>query len=306
MQTTLQDEGRPGWQAVGVSPSGAMDPVSLQLANLLAGAPRDAVAIEATLVGPVLQALDDITLGIAGSMPPRLDTPQRLRLKRGDQLDLRQLIGGSRCYVGIAGGLTCDMVLDSGATDLRAGWGGMQGRALAAGDLLGVKQPTLASPLNITLSPFIGSLPLSNATVELRFLPGLQTEGFSAAGLRQFRSSEYQISNQSDRMGLRCTGPPVTPPQADQVPSQPVTYGTIQIPPDGQPVILGADRQTVGGYPVIGCVITADLPKLGQLAPGSTIRFQEISLNEAERLRRETDQALAIAATGIALREQQP
>ncbi|MEM6655445.1 MAG: 5-oxoprolinase/urea amidolyase family protein, partial [Planctomycetota bacterium] len=309
VQTTLQDFGRVGWQAVGVSPAGAMDRRSLQVANLLAGARPDATAIEATLVGPVLEALASVTIGVAGALPRRCPAPRRLMLREGDRLDLRELAGCARCYVGIAGGFAGDEVLGSASTDLRGGFGGFAGRALAAGDTLHASSQEESPPAKSIAAAPTGLI--AGSVTELRVLRGPYSDWLTESAGRQLFESLYNVTPQSSRVGLRCDGRPLAfrPAVAKQVggmESQPVATGAIQVPPNGQPVVLGADRQTIGGYPIVGCVISADLPMLGQLSPGDRVRFREMSLAEAERLRSEADRWLAIAAAGIQLADQSP
>lgn len=284
VQTTLQDLGRPGLQHLGVSPGGAMDATSLRLANLLVGNEPSTPAIEATLVGPVLESLEPIAIGVCGAVPAA--APRRLA--RGEQLDLRRLVGGARAYVAVPGGLT-----------------GPTNRSLREGDLLGAAALTSIDHDTPPALPR-GSLQTAawlrgGATTVLRILRGPQAERFDESAWAQFLSKPYRVSPQSSRMGVRCEGHTLTPRNAEGLPSQPVCHGAIQVPPDGQPIVLGADRQTLGGYPVIAVVASVDWPRLGQLRPGDEFRFAEIDLPTAQALRRRAERDLAITQVRLRL-----
>lgn len=283
VQSTLQDLGRPGRQHLGVSPGGAMDTTSLRLANLLVGNAPNATAIEATLVGPVLECLEPITVGVSGAVPAA--APRRLA--RGEQLDLRRLVGGARVCVAAPGGLV-----------------GPEGVPLGEGDLLGTGKPDSRQPEPPALprrSLQTAAWIRGDSPTVLRVLLGPQAGHFDAADRSRFVTGTYRVSAQSNRMGVRCEGRPLTPRDADGLPSQPVCHGTVQVPPDGQPIVLGADRQTLGGYPVIAVVASADWPRLGQLRPGDEVRFVEIDLPTAQGLRLRAERDLAIAEARLRL-----
>lgn len=284
VQTTVQGLGQSGQQHLGVGPGGAMDPRSLRLANLLVGNDQAAPALEATLVGPVLECLEPISIAVSGAVPAA--APRRLAT--GDQLDLRQLVGGARAYVALPGGVASSI-----------------GARLEAGQLIGSlnaaqvdrlqAQPPRATQLGAIAWPF------PDGPKTLRVLPGLNPERFDDTTLERFFQSEWTVTPQSSRMGLRCDGPKLEVLPAEDAPSQPVVTGAIQVPPDGQPIVLGADRQTLGGYPVIGVVASVDWPRLGQLRPGDAFRFDPIDLPTAQRLRQKSERDLAVAAMGLQL-----
>lgn len=284
VQTTLQDLGRPGRQHLGLSPGGAMDPTSLRLANLLVGNEPSARALESTLVGPVLECLEPITVGVSGAV----STAAPRRLARGERLDLRRLVGGARAYVACPGGFA-----------------GSTSKPLAEGDLLGsldhsaVERSTIESPMR-------GSLPTAawirgDAPTVLRVLPGPQADRFGAADWERFLVEPYRVSPQSNRMGIHCEGYKLTSRDSEGLPSQPVCHGAIQVPPDGQPIVLGADRQTLGGYPVIAVVVSCDWPRLGQLRPGDEVRFAKTDLPTAQARRRRAERDPAMARVGLSL-----
>ncbi|MEM6666503.1 MAG: carboxyltransferase domain-containing protein, partial [Pseudomonadota bacterium] len=262
VQTTVQDLGRFGQQHLGVGPGGAMDPRALRLANVLVGNDQAAPALEATLVGPVLECLEPITIALSGAVPAA--APRRFA--QGERLDLRQLVGGARAYVALPGGVT-----------------GKIGSTIASADTIGsldagsVDRTNAAGLGERSLGSIAWPFPAGPKT--LRVLPGLNSERFDAATIDRFWQSEWTVTPQSNRMGLRCEGPVLDALRSDDAPSQPVVTGAIQIPPDGQPIVLGADRQTLGGYPVIGLVASIDWPRLGQLLPGDAFRFQTGNLH---------------------------
>ncbi|QDV75280.1 KipI antagonist [Botrimarina mediterranea] len=283
-QSTLQGLPRYGRQHLGVSPGGAMDTMSLRLANLLAGNAPGATAIEATLMGPVLEAIEPVTLALAGAVP----TARCVTLRAGEQLDLRRLTGGARAYIAIPGG-----------------FGGSIGRTLGVDDVLGsLTNPTHQPSTAVLAGAGRRRSPTKDVTT-LHLLRGPQAPLFDDEAWRRLLNETYRVAPQSSRMGVRLEGPELPVNGAVEMPSQPVCTGAVQVPPDGQPIALGADRQTLGGYPVIAAIISADWSMIGQLAPGNTVRFAEVNLEEAIRLRKKLERDLALAAVGIQLEDQQ-
>lgn len=280
VQTTLQALPRYGQQHLGVTPGGAMDTTSLRLANLLVGNAPDATAIEATLMGPVLEAIEPVTLALAGAVP----TARCVTLRPGEQLDLRRLTAGARAYITLPGGFS-----------------GRMGRALAQDDLLGSLSESAGEPSKAVLAGAGRRRGLTENVTTLHLLRGPQADLFYEDAWRRFLSEPYRVSPQSSRMGVRLEGPELLVSTATEMPSQPVCTGAIQVPPDGQPIALGADRQTLGGYPIIAAIVSADWPALGQLAPGDTVRFAKVTLDEAVYLRKKLERDLALAAVGIQL-----
>lgn len=274
VQSTLQGLAEYGRQRIGVSPGGAMDTASLRLANLLAGNDPGATAIEATLVGPVFEAIEPITLAVAGAVP----LARCVTLRGGERLDLRRLVGGARAYVALAGGFE-----------------GRPGRALATDDPLGACGVPVRTPSDRTLTGGGWRRSLRGGAPTLRVLRGPQAEGFDPEAWRRLLGEPYRVTSQSSRMGVRLEGPELRGAPAVGAPSQPVCTGAVQVPPGGQPIVLGADRQTLGGYPMIAAVISADWPALGQLAPGDTVRFAEVTLDEAIHQRKKLERDLALA-----------
>lgn len=277
--TTVQDLGRQGLQALGVSPGGAADPVSAQVANQLVGNPDTAAVLECCLSGPILKLHEATRVACVGWEDHRR-SGRPIAIPAGGRLDLRGPLRGVRGYVAFAGGIDLPAILGSRATDVRAGFGGFHGRALRTGERLKLgPAPDGPRPGTWWVRFPHGDPP--RQLMELRYLPGVQAEAFDASVRDQFRNAVFRISTVSDRMGVRLEGPLLQPPLAGTMVSQPVVAGSVQIPPNGVPIALLTERQTIGGYPQIAHVISADLPKLARAWPGTPVRFREVSLAEA-------------------------
>lgn len=280
----VMDQGRPGWGALGVPPGGAAEPAALAAANRLVGNAETAAGLEITLKGPSLRfplggvvALTGARFAATRSSGAILAWNETLLLAAGETLSLGQAQAGCRCWLALRGGLTVPRVMGSYSTFLPAGFGGHQGRALRAGDVLASGVPADAMRLLRACAP------PSEQEALLRVVAGPQASGFDDAGLAAFFAGTYRVTATSDRRGLRLSGPTVTHTKVD-LPSQGVLPGAVQVPPDGQPIILGWDGPVTGGYPVIAAVVTADLPKLAQLRSGDAIRFATIELERARAL----------------------
>jgi antagonist of KipI len=302
--TSLQDLGRYGYQKYGVIVSGGMDSYSLRLANLLVGNEEGEAALEITLAGPTLLVEEDILLSITGGdlSPTINDQPipmgRPILVKQGSLLKFGACKSGCRAYLAVRGGYDIPEVMGSKSTYIRAGIGGYQGRALLAGDVLSVKTPQTDLPLLAALSKKLGSHSFSAASwyagkfytsqraeeYTIRVMPSSQFEFFTADSREQLFQKAFKITTQSDRMGYRLAGALLQLTEPLEMVSEAVALGTIQVPPDGNPIVLLADRQTVGGYPKIAQVAGVDIANLAQIKPGRMIRFQEICLAEAERL----------------------
>ena len=306
--TTLQDTGRYGFQKYGVLVSGAMDLFSLKLGNILVGNKESEGALEMTMSGPFLKlpaglvfALTGADLGAKlGGKPVPLN--RAVYVKEDSALSFGFAAKGTRGYLTVAGGFAVPEVMNSKSTYLRAKIGGVGGAPLAdgteleTGDLTAEQEKLAAALAGLGGKPF-STLGWSVGTESLfagepiRVTQGLQADWFSNATLHAFFRSGYTITAQSDRMGYRLSGTPR--PYKDsslEMISEPVTFGSIQVPADGNPIILMADRQTTGGYAKIGQVIQADLSRLAQMKPGQTIYFQPVTLTQAEEaLARQAD-----------------
>ena len=286
--TTVQDLGRPGYESSGVSPGGAVDRQALRRANLLVGNDEGAAALEICVSGPVLKFHTASVVAIDG---------KSRSVAAGETVDFSKLTNGVRACLAVAGGLRVPMMLGSAATDLRAGFGGFQGRALQAGDWLQTGTPGRA--------PRCGDWHVGReervSMIELRFLAGVQMAWFSEEARRRFQTEIYQLTPNSDRMGARLTGAGLHLAESREMASQAVACGSVQVPPDGQPIVLLAERQTIGGYPQIGHVIAVDLPKLARAWPGTQVKFREVTWEHAQHLRRLDERDFNWLRTGLEL-----
>lgn len=272
------DLGRPGFRAQGVPEGGAADARALVLANRLVGNEDGAAGLEMLLRGPTLRFPLGGRIALAGAdMQARCDgdpVPQghALEIAPGGELELGSASCGLRAYLAVAGGIEVPPLLGSRATFLPGGFGGWQGRALKAGDAL---------PVGAAGGCRKGSLSFAACDKTLRILPGPQLAGFADAALKLLTASEYTVSMDANRLGLRLSGPQLAYTGGEHA-SQAVLPGAIQVPPDGQPIILGWDGPVTGGYPVVAAIIAADLACLAQLRPGDSLKFAFVTLEQAQ------------------------
>ncbi len=298
--TTVQDLGRRGHRASGLPLSGAMDGFALRVANLLVGNAEDEAALEITLLGPELVFSADAVIAVCGAEFAGVTAWRPLRVAAGGRIKFGECRRGCRAYLAVAGGFDVPAVLGSRSTTLRAGLGGFEGRALRAGDRLGLRPAARGPRVHASahegswrISPAI--LPAYASTVTLRVIRGAQAGDFGTS----LGEAEFQVSPRSDRMGLRLTGPVLARQGAEELASTAVAPGTVQVPPDGQPILLMADAQTIGGYPQAAHVIGPDLPLAAQLRPGDRVRFREIPLEEAHALGLARERELAHLRAGL-------
>jgi len=295
--TSIQDHGRWGRQHLGVSPGGAADPVLASIANRLVGNPDEAAVIECTMTGPLLRFGADARVAWVGWADETSGRPHEI--KAGESIDLRRRMCHLRGYVAVAGGIDVPEVLGSRATDVRAVLGGHHGRALQAGDILpiGTKSTaTVCAQWHVSWPRPAGRL------IELRYLRGMQADWFSGEAHHLFSETFYEIRPTSDRTGTCLKGAKLFLKQPREMVSQPVVFGSVQIPPDGQPIVLMSERQTIGGYPQIGHVISADIPKLARAWPGTQVRFREVDLDEARHAWNELQRELGLLNTGLLMK----
>lgn len=287
--TTVQDEGRYGYQQFGVTPSGPMDARSLHIANILAGNPMGEGALEMTFQGPSLQFEEDNIIAVTGAdMHPTVNGTavpmyQAVQVCKGDVLKFQFATNGSRGYVAFAGGLDIPLVMGSKSTLVSKGLGGVEGRKLQKGDRIGFSAPRTELPHMEDRHVSKPSYPAKE--IVLRVVRGPQDDCFSNEELHRFFWHSFKITNEFDRMGCRLEREePVKHLNDGNIISDGIACGSIQVPTNGQPIIMLSDRQTVGGYTKIGTVISVDLPKLAQAKPGMQIRFIEVSLELAQEL----------------------
>jgi len=308
---TLQDLGRTGFMALGMPTAGAMDRIGLSLANALVGNPANAAGLEIGVMGPdLLIEADSVRIALVGPFSPALidgpdAAPKPLEsdrshlLKRGQILRVGMIEGSSTAYLAVAGGFGLPAFMGSLSTYSRAGIGGFDGRKLAAGDLLPLAKAAAAAGNERRLAQ-----PFDYGSGPLRVIWGPQEDYFSDEGRRTFVEADYRVSKEADRMGIRFEGPTIAHARSvDQggadIISDGIAPGAIQVPGAGLPIVLLADRQTVGGYPKIATVASVDLPRLGRLLPGQTVRFAAIGVEEAEALRRDQEARLQRAIAGF-------
>jgi antagonist of KipI len=293
--TTVQDLGRPGWAHQGVSASGAADALSLRLGNRLCGNPEGAAALELTLVGGRFEFDDAGVICLAGAdFGPALDGRPvplwtALPVQPGQVLQTGPTRGGARCYLCVRGGLEVPAVLGSASTHLLTGLGGLAGRLLRKGDALAVRPHPQPPPGRLQRLRPAAQDRLRTAG-PLRVVAGPQADHFSAAVRQEFHRAVYRVTETSDRMGLRLAGPALEKNHAADLVTEGAPLGAVQVPRDGQPIILFVEHQTTGGYPKIANVISADFHRLGQLRPRDEVRFEAVSMAAAlERLREQED-----------------
>ena len=269
--TTVQDRGRPGYAHLGVPRSGALDGPAAALANRLAGNPPDAAVLETTVNGCSLRPRSTVTVAVTGApcpvtvdgRPVAWGAPVRVRA--GSVLDVGAVISGVRAYVAVSGGIAVEPVLGSRSTDLLSGLGPAP---LTDGAVL-----PLGAPGEDHARVDVAPQPAPPDELVLRVTPGPRDDWFTPAAVRVFTSRAYQVSPASNRIGLRTTGPALERARRDELPSEGMVLGAVQVPPDGTPVVFLADHPTTGGYPVIAVVHPDDLPAAAQAPPGTLVRF---------------------------------
>ena len=283
--TTVQDRGRFGYQQYGISACGVMDPHSAALANILVGNPEDEAVLEFTLMGPHLKFHRDIAVAMTGAdLSPTLDgipmpMYQAVHVFAGQILRCLVPKTGCRAYLAFAGGLDIPVVMGSRSTDRKAHLGGVEGRPLKKWDEIAFRNPFIPDRMEIR------SLPREFAPrslYPLRVILGPQEDAFTEEGMKTFLSGTYTVTQESDRMGCRLKGPAISHIGDGNIISDGIAFGAIQVPAQGQPIIMLADRQTVGGYAKIANVITADFRLLAQLKPGDRVCFQPVSIQTAQ------------------------
>ena len=257
--TTVQDSGRPGWAHLGVPPSGSADPQALALGNRLVGNDAGAAALEATLSGPRLRFRVTALVAVTGAETEASNRP--LEVGAGEVLEVGRFLNGVRAYVSVRGGIDVEPVLGSRSTDLLSGLGPPQ---LREGDVLPIgREPPTAPQLDLAPPPPFPAEPT------LRLLLGPRDDWFAPNAL----AGTWRVSPSSNRVGVRLEGPPIERIRHEELLSEGVVTGALQVPPSGQPILLLNDHPTTGGYPVLGVVHADDLPLAGQLRPGQRLSF---------------------------------
>lgn len=291
MFTTVQDLGRPGYGPIGVSASGAADPLSLRLGNRLVGNPETAAALELTLLGGTFIFPEGAVVAVTGGdFGASVPWGSAVEIEPGQAVRLGPSRSGARAYLCVSGGIDVPVFLASRSTHILSGLGGFEGRALRKGDLLKTGRPA-TSPPKLRLNPSRAAALLDRKRI--RVTAGPQAGEFNPAALGNFFSTTWSVSEQSNRMGIRLTGPALDTPHGGQMITEGVALGAVQVPAGGQPIILFVEQQTTGGYPKIANVIAADLAALGQLRPRDRIGFEMVTIEEARRLLIEQERSIA-------------
>ena len=309
--TSVQDLGRTGLRQFGVSTSGALDSFGLRVANLLVGNDEGAAGLEITLGGLQLRFEDErIVAWCGGGFDVQigsraLPAGHAAHLQAGDELKFGLAQIGCRCWLAISGGIDVPVVLGSRSTDLRANFGGLEGRRLHDGDHLSLgefrqSETAAAAGISSWTAPHDWASPASRHP-SLRFIRGVDWNRFDDVTIQRFAQHEFMVSPDSDRMGVRFDGSELKREVETDLISEAVAPGTIQVPPSGKPILLLGDCQTIGGYPKIAHVITVDLGIAAQLRAGDGVRFFEVSLQDAHRLLMERQRDLERFRIGLSL-----
>jgi len=295
--STVQDAGRFGYMSTGFSPNGAMDGYSMCIANILVGNRPEEGVIEMTLMGMTVSFDGDAVVALTGAdMQPRLNDSEdpipmyeAFAVHKGDTLKLGAASSGMRTYLAVSGGFDLPFVMGSLSTNLKCGLGGFQGRKLRAGDVLPLRET-----LELSLIGARKTAPENDykKNITVRVVLGPQEDYFTQKGIETFLGSRYTVSGQSDRMGVRLEGNKIENKNGVDIISDGIATGAVQIPASGTPIIMMADRQTTGGYAKIATVISADLKKMAQAAPGTGVRFVAVTEKEAVRLKKEEENRL--------------
>ena len=309
--TSVQDLGHTGFRQFGVSTSGALDSFALRVANLLVGNNEGAAGLEITLGGLQLQFQDNRSVAWCGGDfdvqigPDVLPAGHVAHLRAGDELKIGRAQTGCRCWLAIVGGIDVPLVLGSRSTDLRANFGGFEGRALRDGDQISLgRAPQSQTAATVRISSWAGPhdwVSPGKRYPALRFVRGVDWNRFNDAAIQRFTEQKFMVSADSDRMGVRLDGPELKRDDEGDLISEAVAPGTIQVPPSGKPILLLGDCQTIGGYPKMAHVITVDLGVATQLRAADGVRFLEVSLEDADRLLMERERDLERFRVGLSL-----
>jgi len=319
--TSVQDVDRTGFREFGVSTSGALDSFALRVANLLVGNDEGAAGLEITLGGLQLRFDDERIVAWCGGEfdvhigSTALPAGHTAFLRAGEELKFGRPQVGCRCWLAVSGGIDVPLVLGSRSTDLRANFGGFEGRTLRDGDVipLGIprrspafakatadKQTAATAGISSWTAPHDWASPAKRGPI-LRFVRGIDSSRFNDVTIQRFTSEAFTVSPDSDRMGVRFDGPELQREDNVDLTSEAVAPGTIQVPPSGKPILLLGDCQTIGGYPKIAHVITVDLGIAAQLRADDHVRFSEVSLADAHRLLLERERELERFRIGLSL-----
>lgn len=314
--TTVQDGGRHGMQQHGIVTAGAMDQAAYRIANLLVGNTAGAAALEATMVGPTLEFQADALVALTGAdMGATLDDRavslwRPFTARAGAVLVMGSVRSGCRSFIAVAGGIDVPLVLGSRSTDLIASIGGLDGRALRPSDMLRTGDPSDAArtiAVRLAATPEAARaagrslMPRYTRDPVVRVIAGPDHDRFSNRSRARLTGDAFEVTAQSNRMGIRLSGSALSLAGAYDLVSSPVATGTVQVPPSGEPIVLMSDHQTIGGYPRLAVAITVDLPLLAQAPPGASIRFRQVTVPEAQSLYLHRERDLRLFAESVRL-----
>jgi antagonist of KipI len=309
---TVQDLGRRGHQHVGLCPGGAMDPISLMLANALVGNEPGAAALEITVLGPDLEFKRETLIALVGAeFEADIPLNRPVLVARTSHISISRAARGARGYLAVAGGIAVPEVLGSRSTYLPGAFGGLEGRVLKRGDVLPLAENAeqlsreryeqlknkRGTSVRWSVQPF--TVP-DREPIVLHAIDGEHFADFDANMQRVFYDTVWRVTPDSNRMGYRLAGPPLARAKTDEILSGPTTLGSVQVPANGVPIALMADHQTTGGYPRIAEIASADVPRLAQIAPGGTVHFARCALDMAAELRNDVRNRLQGVLRGIA------
>lgn len=284
--TTVQDFGRVGVMKNGFTQNGAMDRYSMTVANRLCGNCDSAPVLEMTVLGVTARFTQDTVVCVSGAdfgakiNDKPIKRNKAYKINKGDILSMGAAKSGMRAYLAVAGGIVGEYVFGSASTNLKFAFGGHFGKKLQSGDVLSIG--TGAFPLGEIDKWEIPESEYSK-DAQLRVVLGPQNEMFTDEDIRLFLSQEYEVTAQSDRMGIRLSGEPLKSKNGMDIISDGIVFGSVQVPNSGEPIILMADHQTTGGYAKIATVISVDLPRASQLSAGNTVRFKSVTVEDAEQ-----------------------
>ena len=296
MLSSFQDAGRHGHQPLGISVVGAMDQRAHRLANILVGNDAQTASLEITLTGPTLKFKEPCCIALSGADLSATLNGQTVALNRPlivrpqDELAFGARKHGTRCYLAVHGGFALTPVLGSTSTYLRSHFGGWHGRALQKGDEIALARPLKNKSLETVamelwaIKIYLPAAIANSSRQRIRLIKSALWNEFTPESCVALLTETFRVSPDSERMGYRLTGTPLLMSKPRQLLSEATTFGTIQVPAGGQPIILMADRQTTGGYPKMAYVATVDLPLLAQRAPGDALKFEAITLERAQEL----------------------
>lgn len=304
MFTTVQDLGRPGFSASGVASGGAADAITLRVCNRVLGNAENAAGLECTLIGGSFKAEGETWIAISAGFPSArvigtdggtttIDPWMPVTLRHDDQLHLGPIAGRSRGYFCVAGGLSIRLVMGSTSTHVPGGFGGVDGRPLRAGDRLEVAPtpwPVPEDPPRAAIAEFLSDPPGPRV---LALIDTSARDGFSPESVRSFWDSTFIVGRRSDRVGVRLEGQKLAAAAGGRLISRGVPAGAVQVPENGEPIVLGVDHPTTGGYPVIACVAGVDLDNLGRCTPGEKVSFRPVSLDQARVMWLQREEQLA-------------